>query len=168
MVPGLQLLQKHQCNYTSHLEPAHAIGLLFNWLYPAHFPAILCCLEAWADTPEVTTAILKFAAEFVLNKAQRLTFDMSSPNGILLFREVSKVRGLPVSCVSTSLQSINLSEHVERRHHAQQVLIPNLGQPCLAASCGIHLTLKAAWPRPPACCRMHAQNFVSLARYLSA
>eukprot|EP00891_Asterochloris_glomerata_P007395 jgi/Astpho2/7395/fgenesh1_pm.00114_%23_12_t len=66
-------------------------GLLFNWLYPAHFPAILCCLEAWADTPEVTTAILKFAAEFVLNKAQRLTFDTSSPNGILLFREVSKI-----------------------------------------------------------------------------
>ena len=82
----------------SHPEPACAAGLLFNWLYPAHFPAILCCLEAWADTPEVTTAILKFAAEFVLNKAQRLTFDMSSPNGILLFREVSKVHWLPVSC----------------------------------------------------------------------
>lgn len=30
-------------------------------------------------------------AEFVLNKTQRLTFDSSSPNGILLFREVSKV-----------------------------------------------------------------------------
>lgn len=30
-------------------------------------------------------------AEFVLNKAQRLTFDSSSPNGILLFREVSKL-----------------------------------------------------------------------------
>lgn len=30
-------------------------------------------------------------AEFVLNKAQRLTFDTSSPNGILLFREVSKL-----------------------------------------------------------------------------
>ena len=30
-------------------------------------------------------------AEFVHNKTQRLTFDPSSPNGILLFREVSKV-----------------------------------------------------------------------------
>lgn len=30
-------------------------------------------------------------SEFVLNKAQRLTFDSSSPNGILLFREVSKL-----------------------------------------------------------------------------
>lgn len=44
-----------------------------------------------ADTPDVTTALLKFMAEFVLNKTQRLTFDPSSPNGILLFREVSKV-----------------------------------------------------------------------------
>ena len=39
----------------------------------------------------VTTPLLKFMAEFVLNKAQRLTFDSSSPNGILLFREVSKL-----------------------------------------------------------------------------
>lgn len=30
-------------------------------------------------------------AEFVFNRAQRLTFDSSSPNGILLFREVSKL-----------------------------------------------------------------------------
>ncbi|GAB4820934.1 hypothetical protein N2152v2_007980 [Parachlorella kessleri] len=66
-------------------------GMLFDWLYPAHFPAVLACLEAWADVPEVTTALLKFMAEFVLNKTQRLTFDSSSPNGILLFREVSKV-----------------------------------------------------------------------------
>lgn len=57
-------------------------------------PTLLCCLEAWADCPEVTTAALKFMAEFVLNKTQRLTFDASSPNGILLFREVSKARPL--------------------------------------------------------------------------
>ena len=30
-------------------------------------------------------------AEFVVNKTQRLTFDSSSPNGILLFREVSSL-----------------------------------------------------------------------------
>lgn len=40
---------------------------------------------------QVTTPLLKFMAEFVLNKAQRLTFDSSSANGILLFREVSKL-----------------------------------------------------------------------------
>lgn len=51
-------------------------------------PAVLCCLEAYADVPAVTTPLLKFMGEFVFNKSQRLTFDSSSPNGILLFREV--------------------------------------------------------------------------------
>lgn len=66
-------------------------GLLFDWLYPSHMPILLKGISHWADTPEVTTPLLKFMAEFVLNKAQRLTFDSSSPNGILLFREVSKL-----------------------------------------------------------------------------
>eukprot|EP00898_Chlorokybus_atmophyticus_P001655 jgi/Chlat1/2490/Chrsp175S02362 len=66
-------------------------GLLFDWLYPAHMPVLLRAAEVWADTPAVTTPLLKFMAEFVLNKTQRLTFDSSSPNGILLFREVSKL-----------------------------------------------------------------------------
>lgn len=66
-------------------------GLLFDWLLPAHFPVIVASVQAWADVPQVTTAILKFMAEFALNKTQRLTFDSSSPNGILLFREISKV-----------------------------------------------------------------------------
>ena len=66
-------------------------GLVFDWLYPAHFTTILACLGAWADTPEVSTPILKFVAEFVMNKTQRLAFDASSASGILLFREVSKV-----------------------------------------------------------------------------
>jgi exportin-7 len=39
----------------------------------------------------VTTAILKFTCEFVSNKNQRLNFEISSPNGILLFRVVSKL-----------------------------------------------------------------------------
>ncbi|WOG98164.1 hypothetical protein DCAR_0417505 [Daucus carota subsp. sativus] len=66
-------------------------GLLFDWLYPAHMPLLLKAITYWADTPEVTTPLLKFVAEFVLNKSQRVTFDMTSANGILLFREVSKL-----------------------------------------------------------------------------
>ncbi|XP_031473767.1 uncharacterized protein LOC116246177 isoform X3 [Nymphaea colorata] len=66
-------------------------GLLFDWLYPRHMPLLLKGVAHWIDAPEVTTPLLKFMAEFVLNKSQRLTFDSSSPNGILLFREVSKL-----------------------------------------------------------------------------
>ena len=39
-----------------------------------------------ARQQDVTTPLLKLYAELVYNKAQRLTFDSSSPNGILLFR----------------------------------------------------------------------------------
>ena len=77
-------------------------GLVFDWLYPAHFPTILACLDAWSDEPAVSTPILKFMAEFVMNKTQRLAFDASSASGILLFREVSKV-----------------TEHIHRHSEAQ-------------------------------------------------
>lgn len=66
-------------------------SLLFEWLYNNHMPLVLRTMDVWADSPEVTTPLLKFFAEFVLNKTQRLTFDSSSVNGILLFREVSKL-----------------------------------------------------------------------------
>lgn len=39
----------------------------------------------------MTTPVLKLFAELVQNRSQRLQFDVSSPNGILLFREASKV-----------------------------------------------------------------------------
>jgi exportin-7 len=35
--------------------------------------------------------VLKFFGELVQNRSQRLQFDVSSPNGILLFREISKL-----------------------------------------------------------------------------
>ena len=48
-----------------------------------YFLLILCL--------QVTTPILKLFAELVQNRSQRLQFDVSSPNGILLFREASKI-----------------------------------------------------------------------------
>ncbi|XP_028775804.1 exportin-7-B-like [Neltuma alba] len=66
-------------------------GFLFDWLYPARMPILLKGIVHWADSPEVTTPLLKLVDELVLNKSQRLIFDSSSANGILLFREVSKL-----------------------------------------------------------------------------
>ena len=93
-------------------------------------PTLLCCLEAWADCPEVTTAALKFMAEFVLNKTQRLTFDASSPNGILLFREVSKASALclmPWPAVHWALWFIawlNWERACKRKHGCNAALRP--------------------------------------------
>lgn len=45
----------------------------------------------WFHDPHVTTPVLKLMAELVQNRSQRLQFDVSSPNGILLFRETSRM-----------------------------------------------------------------------------
>lgn len=76
---------------TSATHNRKTYGSLFEVLYPAYFPVIVRAAEEWYDDPSVTTAVLKFMQEFSYNKAQRVMFDQSSANGILLFREISKV-----------------------------------------------------------------------------
>lgn len=65
--------------------------MLFDWIYPNYTPILLHAVELWHHEPQVTTPVLKLFAELVLNRSQRLQFDTSSPHGILLFREASKV-----------------------------------------------------------------------------
>lgn len=66
-------------------------GSLFDLLYPTHFPVLERAAETWFDAPEVTSPLLKLMMELVYNKAQRITFEQSSPNGILLFRQTSAI-----------------------------------------------------------------------------
>lgn len=80
-----------RCWVHGYLQPNQSMSVPVCLLLPPSYRAVLCCLEAFNDKPAVTTPLLKFVSEFVYNKSQRLTFDSSSPNGILLFREVSKV-----------------------------------------------------------------------------
>ena len=66
-------------------------NLFFSWVYPSFTPLFLRACAVWYDVPALTTALLKFYCELVYNKQQRLTFDSSSPNGILLFRDTSQL-----------------------------------------------------------------------------
>ena len=66
-------------------------ALFFDWVYPAFTPLFQRAVAVYYGEPEVTTPLLKLYAELVYNKAQRLTFDSSSPNGILLFRDASAI-----------------------------------------------------------------------------
>lgn len=66
-------------------------NLLFDALYPAVFPLLNRVAKEWTDDPVVMTALMKFMVEFVLNKGQRIHFEQSSANGILLFRETSSI-----------------------------------------------------------------------------
>ncbi|XP_028966380.1 exportin-7 [Galendromus occidentalis] len=65
--------------------------MLFEWIFPKYIPVLHRAIEIWYHDPVVTTPVLKLMAELVQNRSQRLQFDVSSPNGILLFRETSKM-----------------------------------------------------------------------------
>ncbi|XP_059864389.1 ran-binding protein 17 isoform X3 [Delphinus delphis] len=65
--------------------------MLFDWMYPTYIPILQRAVEQWYGEPACTTPILKLMAELMQNRSQRLNFDVSSPNGILLFREASKM-----------------------------------------------------------------------------
>ncbi|MBN3316501.1 XPO7 protein, partial [Atractosteus spatula] len=65
--------------------------MLFDWIYPSYMPILQRAIELWYHDPACTTPVLKLMAELVHNRSQRLQFDVSSPNGILLFRETSKM-----------------------------------------------------------------------------
>ena len=54
-------------------------------------PALIRAIELWYHDPNLTTPVLKLMTEIVQNRSQRLQFEISSPNGVLLFREVSKM-----------------------------------------------------------------------------
>jgi exportin-7 len=68
-----------------------AYTLFFDWFYPDFVGILVQAVQIWGNCQQVMIPLLKFVAELVFNKGQRLTFDCSSPNGILLFRETSKV-----------------------------------------------------------------------------
>jgi exportin-7 len=80
---------------------------LFDWLYPRYLPLFTKAIELWYNEPFLTTPILKLMAELVQNRSQRLTFEISSPNGILLFREASRLVCTYGSCILT----INISSN---------------------------------------------------------
>lgn len=54
-------------------------------------PILIRAVELWTHDPAVTTPILKLFAELLHCRTQRLQGNVSSPMGILLFREASKL-----------------------------------------------------------------------------
>lgn len=75
----------------SSFNTKSSYGMLFDWLYPNFTTIMQKAVEIWYLEPSVTTPILKVMGEMVMNRGQRLQFEVSSPNGILLFKEASKL-----------------------------------------------------------------------------
>lgn len=84
--------------------------MLFDWLYPSFLSLFQKAVQVrfirllpmkiaklrnfsqiWYADPDVTTPVLKLMTELCQNRSQRLQFDVSSPNAILLFKEASKI-----------------------------------------------------------------------------
>ena len=64
--------------------------LFFHWFYPDYMPVLIKGVQALSPDPS-THVLLKFLVEFVSNKSQRLSLDVSSANGVLLFRDASQI-----------------------------------------------------------------------------
>ncbi|XP_037051893.1 ran-binding protein 16 [Bradysia coprophila] len=78
--------------------------MFFDWIYPDYTPILIRAVELWAHDPAVTTPVLKLFSELVQNRSQRLQFEVSSPNGILLFREASKI----ICCYGTRILALDV------------------------------------------------------------
>eukprot|EP00549_Striatella_unipunctata_P004476 CAMPEP_0118679928 /NCGR_PEP_ID=MMETSP0800-20121206/4064_1 /TAXON_ID=210618 ORGANISM="Striatella unipunctata, Strain CCMP2910" /NCGR_SAMPLE_ID=MMETSP0800 /ASSEMBLY_ACC=CAM_ASM_000638 /LENGTH=513 /DNA_ID=CAMNT_0006575985 /DNA_START=54 /DNA_END=1594 /DNA_ORIENTATION=+ len=76
---------------SSSLHNRRTYCLLFDLLYPQHLPLLAKLADVWHDQPDVMISVLRFMHEFCHNKANRVNFDQSSPNGILLFRYTSDI-----------------------------------------------------------------------------
>uniref|UniRef100_A0A1I8FZR5 Importin N-terminal domain-containing protein n=1 Tax=Macrostomum lignano TaxID=282301 RepID=A0A1I8FZR5_9PLAT len=73
------------------LNTKTAYMMLLDWFCPDYSQLMVKALEVWGASPEVTTPILKLYAEVAQNRSNRLQFDVASPDGVLLFRELSRV-----------------------------------------------------------------------------
>ena len=65
----------------------------FSWRafrYPKYTNLLRQILELLYHDPDISKSVLKFFCELTQNRSQRLQFDVMVPNGVLLFREVSK------------------------------------------------------------------------------
>jgi exportin-7 len=76
---------------TASLHNRKAYSALFDILHPQHLPLLASVADVWYDQTDVIISLLRFLQEFCHNKANRVNFDQSSPNGILLFRYTSDV-----------------------------------------------------------------------------
>lgn len=79
------------------LQARPVLSEAYLWLtnsdptYPQEMSVPLKLLNAFMDNVSLTNSILKFQCELVTNKSARLSFEGSNVDGLLLFRETSKL-----------------------------------------------------------------------------
>jgi exportin-7 len=66
-------------------------GLFFDWFYPEYFTCVTKTMSAFIDDDEIVILIFKFLCEMVNNRCSRLRFDAWNINGLIVFKETSKI-----------------------------------------------------------------------------
>eukprot|EP00920_Eleutheroschizon_duboscqi_P037447 GHVT01089771.1.p1 GENE.GHVT01089771.1~~GHVT01089771.1.p1 ORF type:complete len:993 (-),score=214.78 GHVT01089771.1:221-3199(-) len=82
----------------SACQTAEHYNMIFSWLVNkpkvpsgSRIHVFAWAAEVWWEDHEVIVPLLKFVAELVFNRSQRIAFDQASANGIVLFKEVAQV-----------------------------------------------------------------------------
>lgn len=87
------------------LNTQRTFALFFDWFYPEYFPIIGKALECYLNDDEVVLIIFKFLSELVNNRCSRLRFDSWNINGLVSFKEASKI----------SIQYLQLTEQLQNK-----------------------------------------------------
>ncbi|RCI02278.1 hypothetical protein CU098_001501 [Rhizopus stolonifer] len=87
---ALQAIFRDLRGFIEPIQSRKNYSLFFHWFYPDYMPVLLKGVQALSPDSS-THVLLKFFVEFVTNKSQRLSLDVSSANGVLLFRDVSQI-----------------------------------------------------------------------------
>mmetsp|Transcript_42877 Transcript_42877/g.41219 ORF Transcript_42877/g.41219 Transcript_42877/m.41219 type:complete len:198 (+) Transcript_42877:1860-2453(+) len=66
-------------------------ALFFDWFYPEYINVINKTLNAYIEDDEIVLLIFKFLSEIVNNRCSRLRFDTWNINGLIVFKEASKI-----------------------------------------------------------------------------
>ncbi|KAI6660989.1 Exportin-7-like isoform X3 [Oopsacas minuta] len=77
--------------------------LFFTWFFPDFISILIDCLNRWYREPEVSIPILKLLIEIGTSRCQRLTPEITSPNGFLLFKELSRA----IFCYGSQILNFN-------------------------------------------------------------
>lgn len=75
----------------SGLNSTKHFGLFFEWFYPDYFQIITRALAVFIEDDELTYIIFKFLLELLNNRGGRLRFDTWNINGLVIFKETSKI-----------------------------------------------------------------------------
>jgi len=97
-----------------------AYSLLFDMIHPEFTELLRKAIEIWSHEPRLTTPVLKLFIELVLNRGQRLQFEVSSPNGILLFKEASKAVCVFGTCL---LETTDLPKEKFYSHRLKGIIL---------------------------------------------